>query len=146
MAHNQPYERTPMLPTGLNRSIQPTPASATSRTAPTPNVAFFNENKAPRESPFRPGCNPNTVFFTDLAFRRDVEDFFAFTGQERLPPRDSRRNAKYSNEAASVPRYNPAEDDLAVWKKRLVAEGGVKDSNAQDNDGVIERTEDMRRG
>ena len=143
MTRNQPYERTPMLPTGFNRSIPPAPVSATSRTAPTPNVAFFNENKAPRESPFRSGCNPNTVFFTDLAFRRDVEDFFAFTGQERLPQRDSRRTANYSNEAASVPRYNPAENDLAVWKNGVEGEGGVKEMNAQDNDDVAKSAGDM---
>ncbi|RAR05704.1 class I glutamine amidotransferase-like protein [Stemphylium lycopersici] len=110
-----PYQRTPILSTGFNRSTPSSPASAVSRTVPASNVAFFDENRFCKESPFRSGYDTYTVFFTDLAIKCDVEDFFTFTGQESHPRRDSRRTKKYCN-AVPVSRYNPADDDLAVWK------------------------------
>ncbi|KAF7571902.1 hypothetical protein PtrM4_094020 [Pyrenophora tritici-repentis] len=45
----------------------------------------------------------------------------------------------------SAPPYKAADDDLAVWKKRLEVEHGVKGSQAQGNTKDLKTTEDLQR-
>lgn len=90
--------------------------------------------------------NADAVFFTDTTFKRDVRDFFGFTVYDHND-HNNHNNSSYNNpkrikrvptlksipDYSAAPVYKAADDDLAVWKKRIEAEDRMKSNNIQSN-------------
>ncbi|KAF1849703.1 uncharacterized protein K460DRAFT_349865 [Cucurbitaria berberidis CBS 394.84] len=118
------------LPLDFNRSTRPPmPSSATSSSQPRmSNIAFMGSRQAVNAKPSALNNGVDPIFFTDPAFKRDVQDFFGISTQ-RSGTRD--HTTRHYNQNELVLPYNAKEDDLNVWKKRVEAGYEVKDKDAE---------------
>ncbi|EDU46742.1 hypothetical protein PtrSN002B_002800 [Pyrenophora tritici-repentis] len=97
-----------------------------------------------------PANKNDHVFFSDPVFKLDVQNFFGVSSPSNNIIYDGTQFRRTQSQRVlaqprSAPPYKAADDDLAVWKKRLEVEHGVKGSQAQGNTKDLKTTEDLQR-
>ncbi|CAE7194240.1 hypothetical protein P3342_009604 [Pyrenophora teres f. teres] len=132
VARNHTNDRVSMPPPTVKNPAHPTQTGPTYRKIERPT-------------------NTEAVLFSDPIFKLDVQNFFGFTNSSNNNNNmnngaqiNRTRSQRALAEPRSAPPYRAADDDLAVWRKRLEVEHGVKDDQAQGDTKGLKTTEDLQ--
>lgn len=148
VARDSTNERAPTPPFAFNPSVHPTPIGPIYRIGESPWITLNGLKLSYGQKP-EPPLKNDAIFFTDPAFKRDIQTFFSFTSPNnnsninvnKNTPRSRRPlTLKYTPEYSVIPVYKAADDDLVDWKSCTAPDDGAKSGLTQNNTKKLKAT------